>query len=76
MPEAHRRPSYDQVVQLPPMILKPRLSLKIHKEADSKAKLEASFLETPLSIVCKGDKKHFIHRAIIEKELDVDDQVR
>jgi len=60
----------------PPLSLKPRLTLKMPKEAELKAELEANFLETPLSIACEGENKHFMHRAIIKRELDLGDKVR
>ncbi|MFC2165055.1 alpha/beta fold hydrolase [Acidobacteriota bacterium] len=57
----------------PPLSLQPRLKLKIPKEAELKVEITASFLETPVPITCEGEKKHFIHRAIIKREIDLGD---
>ncbi|GEM_PF-2665339 len=59
----------------PPLGLKPSLTLKTPKKAKLKATISASFLQTPLLIRCKSQNKHFIHRAIIKKKLDLKNQI-
>jgi pimeloyl-ACP methyl ester carboxylesterase len=60
----------------PPLSLQPRLKLKIPKDTELKAEITASFLETPIPITCEGDKKHFIHRAVIRREIELGEAVR
>jgi pimeloyl-ACP methyl ester carboxylesterase len=60
----------------PPLSLQPKLKLKMPKDTELKAEITASFLETPIPITCEGDKKHFIHRAIIKREIDLGDAVQ
>jgi len=60
----------------PPMSLQPKLKLKIPKETKLTAKITASFLETPIPITCEGEQKHFIHRAIIKRELELGEVVQ
>jgi len=55
----------------PPLGLQPKLRLKMPKDAELKAEITASFLETPIPISCEGENKHFIHRSVITKEIDL-----
>jgi len=55
----------------PPLNLQPKLKLKMPKDTKLKAEVIASFLETPIPIICEGEKKHFVHRAIISREIDL-----
>jgi pimeloyl-ACP methyl ester carboxylesterase len=41
------------------------------KDSSLTAEITATFLETPLNIQCQGDNKHFIHRAIVTRELEL-----
>lgn len=51
--------------------LQPQLRLKLTKEANLKAEIFASFLETPLNITCEGENMHFMQRAEISREIDL-----
>ncbi len=55
----------------PSMTLNPNLKLKMPKQAQLKATIQASFLETPIEISCSGENKDFIHRAVISREIDL-----
>jgi len=55
----------------PPKSLNPQLRLRVPKEAELKAEITATFLETPMEIRCEGENKHFIHRASITKDIDL-----
>jgi hypothetical protein len=60
-----------QWYSFPPKSLHPQLRLRLPKEAELKAEMTATFLETPLEIRCEGENKHFIHRASISKDIDL-----
>jgi putative aminopeptidase FrvX len=51
--------------------LQPELKLRMPKDATLSAEVLARFLETPVSISCKGENKDFIHRAVITKKIDL-----
>jgi hypothetical protein len=55
----------------PPTHLNPQLKLRIPKEGELKAEIRATFLETPLEIACKGKNKHFIQRAEISRQIEL-----
>ena len=57
----------------PTLSLQPKLKLRLPKAAKLKAAITASFLETPVPITCEGKNKHFVHRAIISREVDLGD---
>ena len=56
----------------PPLVLKPRLKLRIPVGSELKAELNATFLDTPVEIVCTGENKEFIFRSEIVRTLDMD----
>jgi pimeloyl-ACP methyl ester carboxylesterase len=56
----------------PPKSLRPRLKVRVPKESSLTAEITATFLEPPLEIHCEGENKHFIHRAIVERELELE----
>jgi pimeloyl-ACP methyl ester carboxylesterase len=55
----------------PPKSLRPRLKMRMPKDSSLRAEITATFLETPLNIQCQGENKHFIHRAIVTRELEL-----
>jgi hypothetical protein len=55
----------------PPTSLSPQLKLRMPKEGELKAEITATFLETPLEIKCEGKNKHFIHRAEITRQIEL-----
>jgi pimeloyl-ACP methyl ester carboxylesterase len=55
----------------PPKILRPRLKVRLPIDASLRTEITATFLETPLDIRCEGKNTHFIHRAIINRELEL-----
>jgi pimeloyl-ACP methyl ester carboxylesterase len=55
----------------PPKSLRPQLKVRMPEEASLKAEITATFLETPLTIQCQGENKHFVHRAIVARDLDL-----
>jgi hypothetical protein len=55
----------------PPTSLSPQLKLRMPKEGELKAEITATFLETPLEIKCEGKNKHFIHRAEITQQIEL-----
>jgi pimeloyl-ACP methyl ester carboxylesterase len=55
----------------PPKCLRPQLTLRMAKDANLTAEVTATFLETPLDISCRGDNKHFIHRAIVTRDIEL-----
>jgi pimeloyl-ACP methyl ester carboxylesterase len=55
----------------PPKSLRPRLKVRMPKDSSLTAELTATFLETPLDIQCEGDNKHFTHRAIITRNIEL-----
>jgi len=55
----------------PPKSLRPQLKLRVPKGGELKAEITATFLETPIEIKCEGENKHFIHRAEITRELEL-----
>jgi pimeloyl-ACP methyl ester carboxylesterase len=55
----------------PPKSLRPRLKMRVPKDSSLTAKITATFLETPLDIQCEGKNKHFTHRAIINREIEL-----
>ncbi len=55
----------------PPKSLRPQLKLRIPEGGELKAEVTATFLETPIEIKCEGENKHFIHRAEITQEIEL-----
>jgi hypothetical protein len=55
----------------PPKSLRPRLKVRVPKDSSLTAEITATFLETPLDIQCQGDNKHFTHRAIITRDIEL-----
>jgi pimeloyl-ACP methyl ester carboxylesterase len=55
----------------PPKSLRPRLKVRMPKDASLKAEITVTFLETPLDIKCEGENRHFVHRAIVTRELEL-----
>lgn len=53
----------------PQQSLSPEFRLSLPKEAKLEAEINATFLETPLSIVAQGENKYFIHRAEIKRKI-------
>lgn len=56
----------------PPKNLRPQLTLRMPKEASLTAEITATFLETPLDIQCQGKNKHFMHRAIVTRNIELE----
>jgi len=56
-------------VYYPQLSLSPELRLSLPKEAKLEAEINATFLETPLSIIAQGENKYFIHRAEIKRKI-------
>jgi pimeloyl-ACP methyl ester carboxylesterase len=55
----------------PPKSLRPRLKVRVPKDASVTAQITATFLETPLDIKCEAENTHFTHRAIITRDLEL-----
>jgi len=55
----------------PPKNLRPQLKVRVPKDSSLIAKITATFLETPLNIECEGNNKHFIHRAIVTRDIEL-----
>jgi heme/copper-type cytochrome/quinol oxidase subunit 2 len=55
----------------PPKSLRPQLTLRMPKDSSLTAEITAVFLETPLNIQCQGDNKHFTHRAIVTRDIEL-----
>jgi len=55
----------------PPKSLRLQLKLRMPKDAALTAEITATFLETPLNIQCEGENKHFIHRAIVTRSIEL-----
>lgn len=55
----------------PPKTMRPQLKLRMPKDASLTAEITATFLETPLDIQCQGENKHFTHRAIVSREIEL-----
>jgi hypothetical protein len=51
--------------------LQPELKIRLPKDAALNAEVAVRFLETPVSISCKGENKHFVHRAVVTKKIDL-----
>ncbi len=51
--------------------LQPELKIRLPKDAPLNAEVIARFLETPVTISCKGENKHFVHRAEVTKKIDL-----
>jgi hypothetical protein len=57
----------------PQRILEPALRLRLPRETKLEAEVSVTFLETPLSIKCEGKNKHFDHRAVIVRKIQLKD---
>ncbi len=55
----------------PPQVLLPEMELALPLEAKLEAEIAATFLETPLSVSCRGHNMHFIHRAELKRKVDL-----
>jgi len=53
----------------PPQILQPEFDVVVPLEAKLEAEIEATFLETPLSVSCKGKNIRFINRAELKRKV-------
>ena len=57
----------------PQRILEPTLRLRLPQGTKLEAEVSVTFLETPLSIKCEGKNKHFDHRAVIVRKIQLKD---
>jgi len=53
----------------PQQTLRPELRVSLPKEAKLEAEINATFLETPLTIIAQAKNKYFVHRAQIKRRI-------
>ena len=55
----------------PPLTLQPEMVLVLPVEAGLAADIRATFLETPVPVLGRGRTVHFVHRAEIERQVEI-----